>query len=127
MGTVVPLPSRVDGHGPGIRSLRLVLSPRDHRSSFQHPASRHCSRLRSALPGFLTSTQRLNPLTGDEPFYVMTAISLVEDGDLDETNNYANRDYERFYPAVGPTADGWAAYPDPLPPHQSHTRTSRTL
>jgi hypothetical protein len=67
-------------------------------------------------------TQRLYPLTGDEPFYVMTAISLVEDGDLDETNNYANRDYARFYPAFGPTADGWAAYPDPLPPHQSHTR-----
>jgi hypothetical protein len=71
------------------------------------------------LPHF---TERLNPLTGDEPFYVMTAISLVEDGDLDETNNYANRDYARFYPALGPTAEGWSAYPDPLPPHQSHTR-----
>ena len=31
---------------------------------------------------------RLNPLTGDEPFYVMTAISLLEDQDLDESNNY---------------------------------------
>ncbi len=67
-------------------------------------------------------TERLNPLTGDEPFYVMTAISLVEDADLEETNNYANRDYARFYPAIGPTAKGWSAYPDPLPPHQSHTK-----
>ncbi|WP_221178956.1 hypothetical protein, partial [Pseudomonas fluorescens] len=53
------------------------------------------------LPRVLT---RLDPLTGDEPFYVMTAISLLQDGDLDESNNYAQRDYEQFYP------------PDPLPP-----------
>lgn len=32
--------------------------------------------------------ERLDPLTGDEPFYVMTAISLLEDQDLDESNNY---------------------------------------
>src|SRR5215218_4600962 len=65
--------------------------------------------------------QRLNPLTGDEPFYVMTSISMTEDGDLDETNNYEDRDYHRFYPAFGPTRDGWASYPDPLPPHRSDT------
>lgn len=35
-------------------------------------------------------------LTGDEPHYLMTAISLVEDGDVDETNNYANKDYLRL-------------------------------
>lgn len=51
----------------------------------------------------------------------MTSISLIEDHDLDETNNYANRDYHRFYPALGPTRDGWPSYPDPLPPHQSDT------
>jgi hypothetical protein len=33
-------------------------------------------------------SERLDPLTGDEPFYVMTAISLIEDQDLDESNNY---------------------------------------
>src|SRR5262249_47293596 len=65
--------------------------------------------------------RRLDPLTGDEPFYGMTSISLVEDRDLDEQNNYDQRDYDRFYPAFGPTRDGWASYPDPLPPHQSHT------
>ncbi len=32
--------------------------------------------------------ERLNPLTGDEPFYVMTSISLLHDLDLDESNNY---------------------------------------
>ena len=33
-------------------------------------------------------SERLDPLTGDEPFYVMTAISLLSDQDLDESNNY---------------------------------------
>ncbi len=65
--------------------------------------------------------ERLNPLTGDEPFYVMTSISLIDDGDLNELNNYQDGDFKRFYPAFGPTAEGWPGYPDPLPPHQSHT------
>lgn len=64
---------------------------------------------------------RLDPLTGDEPFYVMTSISLIKDGDLNELNNFQQGDFKRFYPPLGPTADGWPAYPDPLPPHQSHT------
>ena len=33
-------------------------------------------------------SERLDPLTGDEPFYVMTAISMLSDRDLDESNNY---------------------------------------
>ncbi len=70
------------------------------------------------MPGILN---RLDPLTGDEPFYVMTAISLTEDGDLNELNNYSQRDYARFYPAPGTVSDGWPGYPDPLPPHASHT------
>lgn len=66
------------------------------------------------MPSFM---ERLYPLTGDEPFYVMTAISLVQDGDLDERNNYLERDFDTFYPVVGPTIHGWPSYPDPLPPH----------
>ncbi|MEA2524916.1 MAG: hypothetical protein QOF73_2143 [Thermomicrobiales bacterium] len=66
--------------------------------------------------------RRLDPLTGDEPFYVMTAISLIEDRDLDEQNNYDRRDFHRFYPAFGPTPDGWPSYPNPLPPHRSQTK-----
>lgn len=60
---------------------------------------------------------RLDPLTGDEPFYVMTAISLLDDRDLDEQNNYLDRDFYRFYPVAGAAENGWIAYPDPLPPH----------
>src|SRR5262249_22660909 len=76
-----------------------------------------------ACLAWLPSLQRrLDPLTGDEPFYVMTSISLIEDHDLNEQNNYDERDYDRFYPAFGPTGEGWPAYPDPLPPHQSHTK-----
>ncbi len=35
--------------------------------------------------------------TGDEPHYLLAAHSLVTDGDLDLTNNYAQFDYLNFY------------------------------
>ena len=44
-------------------------------------------------------TTRLDPVTGDEPFYLMTAYSLLHDHDIDETNNFANHDWLRFYPS----------------------------
>lgn len=74
----------------------------------------------SLLPILL---DRLDPLTGDEPFYVMTAISLVRDGDLDEANNYAQRDFDEFYPPAPLPADwnGWPAFPRTLPPHPATT------
>jgi hypothetical protein len=67
-------------------------------------------------------TAYLNPLTGDEPFYVMTAISLWQDHDLNEANNYAQRDYDAFYPPDPLPADwqGWPAFPRDLPPHTAH-------
>jgi hypothetical protein len=59
---------------------------------------------------------RLDPLTGDEPFYVMTAISLLEDQDLDESNNYRA---EIVTGASGPFTlyafDDSLNPPDPLP------------
>ncbi len=36
-------------------------------------------------------------LSGDEPHYLMMTYSLIHDGDLDLTNQYANKDYEKFY------------------------------
>ena len=61
----------------------------------------------------------LAPLTGDEPFYVMTALSIAHDGDLDETNNYAQGDYRSFYPPDPLPAgwQGWPSFPRELPPH----------
>src|SRR4051812_6315054 len=41
----------------------------------------------------------LSPLTGDEPFYLMTSISMIEDRDINECNNYRQREEARFYPA----------------------------
>jgi hypothetical protein len=35
---------------------------------------------------------------GDEPHYLLTAESLVEDGDVDLNNQYATRAYDDFYP-----------------------------
>ena len=35
---------------------------------------------------------------GDEPHYLLTATSLVEDGDLDLLDDYRSREYEDFYP-----------------------------
>jgi hypothetical protein len=40
------------------------------------------------------------PPTGDEPHYLITAHSLVVDGDLDLLNNYKDKDYRIFYPGV---------------------------
>lgn len=67
--------------------------------------------------------RHLDPVTGDEPFYLMTAISVVRDGDLDESNNYANRDYEEFYPPdpLPSSWQGWPAFPRTLPPHPAIT------
>jgi hypothetical protein len=44
-------------------------------------------------------TTWLNPPTGDEPYYLMTAISLLEDGDIIETNNFKDKDYLEFSPS----------------------------
>src|SRR5690606_8787098 len=68
------------------------------------------------IPGIL---RHLSPVTGDEPFYIMTAISMVRDRDLDESNNFVNRDYEEFYPdnPLPATWQGWPAFPRTLPPH----------
>lgn len=66
---------------------------------------------------------RLSPLTGDEPFYVMTVLSLAWDGDLDESNNYAQGDYDSFYPPDPLPANwqGWPAFPRTLPPHPANS------
>jgi hypothetical protein len=66
--------------------------------------------------------ERLQPLTGDEPYYVVTALSLLEDGDLDETNQYAGRVWLRFYPPQPLPSDwqGWPSFPWDLPPHAAH-------
>ncbi len=65
----------------------------------------------------------LNPLTGDEPFYVMTVFSLVQDHDIDERNNYDQLDYHLLYPADPLPADwrGWTGFPRTLPPHPAHS------
>ena len=36
-------------------------------------------------------------ITGDEPFYLLTTQSLLQDGDLDLINQYENRSYESFF------------------------------
>jgi hypothetical protein len=74
----------------------------------------------ATVPGVL---HRLDPLTGDEPFYVMTAISIARDHDLDESNNYANQDYDEFYPAdpLPRGWQGWPSFPRVLPPHPAHS------
>jgi hypothetical protein len=48
------------------------------------------------FPALLLTTTRCD-LTGDEPHYLLMAQSILQDGDLDLANNYANGDYLRFY------------------------------
>lgn len=51
-------------------------------------------------------------ITGDEPFYLLTTQSLLSDGDLDLRDEYANVEYERFWPdddlwvQMAPLSDG---------------------
>ncbi|MEI7554818.1 hypothetical protein [Candidatus Chlorohelix sp.] len=53
--------------------------------------------------------QWLNPVTGDEPFYLMTAQSLLADHDIDETNNYNQHNYWKFSPSCEEIMQpGWA-------------------
>jgi hypothetical protein len=68
-------------------------------------------------------TTRLDPVTGDEPFYLMTAYSILHDHDIDETNNFANHDWLRFYPSYPLPRDwqGWPGISPDLPPHASQT------
>lgn len=35
-------------------------------------------------------------LSGDEPHYLMTVVSVLADGDIDLANNFRNRDYLRL-------------------------------
>lgn len=52
-------------------------------------------------------------VTGDEPFYLLTTVSLIEDGDLDLANDYQSRRYRAYFDhpqelwhQSAPTADG---------------------
>lgn len=68
-------------------------------------------------------TTRLDPVTGDEPFYLMTAYSMLHDHDINEANNFAERDWLHFYPPF-PLPRGWQGWPNispDLPPHASQT------
>jgi hypothetical protein len=69
----------------------------------------------SLVPALLRTS---SPPTGDQPFYLMDAISLVKDGDLDVANNYADRDEDFFY-SRAPRPPGFLGQPAPypLPPH----------
>ena len=48
------------------------------------------------IPLNADETRRDFLLTGDEPAYFMTALSIARDGDLDLANNEANKDYLLF-------------------------------
>ena len=58
-----------------------------------------------------------SPPTGDQPFYLMDVISLVQDRDLNVANNYAQRDEDTFY-KLAPRPRGFVGMsaPYPLPP-----------
>ena len=63
-----------------------------------------------------------SPPTGDQAFYLMVTMSIVQDGDFNLANNYANRDEDKFYSLAPHPNDfvGMSA-PYPLPPHNGFT------
>src|SRR4051794_32712602 len=54
-----------------------------------------------------------SPPEGDQAFYLMTTISIVQDHDLNERNNYANRDEDKFY-ALAPHPPGFVGMQAPI-------------
>ena len=68
----------------------------------------------SVIPSLLKTS---SPPTGDQPFYLMDTISLVQDRDLDVANNYAHHDEDLFY-SLAPRPRGFTGQtaPYPLPP-----------
>jgi len=64
---------------------------------------------------------QLDPVTGDEPFYMMTAHNILAGRGLDETLSWARSDYREFYPPRPLPAgwQGWPGFPVVLPPHDS--------
>lgn len=76
---------------------------------------------------------QLDPVTGDEPFYLVTAGSILRDRDIDETNNWFEgldeatleyrRDVDDWLPPE-PLPPSWQGWPTParhFPPHASQT------
>lgn len=63
-----------------------------------------------------------SPPTGDQPFYLMDTLSMVQDRDLNVANNYAQRDEDKFY-RLAPRPDGFVGMgaPYPLPKQLAQT------
>jgi hypothetical protein len=64
-----------------------------------------------------------SPPTGDQAWYMMMTISLVQDGDLDLRNNFENRDEDKFY-SLAPHPPGFVGMsaPYPLPKNLAASR-----
>ena len=62
-----------------------------------------------------------SPPTGDQAYYLIETISLVQDGDFNVANNYAKHDEDKFY-SLAPHPQGFVGIsaPHPLPPQLSH-------
>ncbi|MEO6457304.1 MAG: hypothetical protein ABIO92_03375 [Chloroflexia bacterium] len=68
-----------------------------------------------------------SPPTGDQPFYLMDVISMVQDGDLNLKNNYDNSDFDKFY-GLAPHPPNFVGMGAPYPlPRQLANSTARPL
>jgi hypothetical protein len=74
------------------------------------------------IPQFLRYS---NPPTGDQPYYLMDTITIIQDGDLNVRNNYENRDEDKFY-ALAPKPEDFVGISAPYPlPLQLAAATAR--
>ena len=101
-----------------METVRDILSERSALPAWIWPVVVGTLTLTFLLALWPRYSERLDPLTGDEPFYVMTSISLLEDQDLDESNNY---EAVTVQGDSGPYTlyafDDSLNPPDPLPPN----------
>ncbi len=97
--TAPPLAAIGIGVG-GLLTARRLVAARGRRSSSGPAAERVAvAVLVGAVPLILLVTG-WSPPSGDEPNYLVVAHSLINDGDLDLSNDYRERVYEPFHPGV---------------------------
>ena len=92
----------------GARLPEVVVTCARARGCLRRPATspRSCCSSRCSRPAIIASiglrATRGASITGDEPFYLLTTQSLLQDGDLDLRQQYASESYRSFFDHAEP-------------------------
>lgn len=83
-----------------VATVAAVLTEVGRAFAAEPPTPRRAAGLVATIYlGLTVWLVQVQSLTGDEPHYLLAARSLIADGDLDLTNDYAERRYRDFWPS----------------------------